>query len=328
MFGSLKYTSFVFILFIVFDDPAQAGWINQSQDIMGTRVSLEIWHADDSLATQCSRNIFSEMHRIDALMSPYKKNSEISFINRQAAIKSVAVSSELYDLIEKSIKISRQSAGSFDITFASIGHAYDYRTKQQPTEQDIQRDLHTVNYQNLILKNKTISFAKTGMRIDLGGIAKGHAVDRAIDILKNCGIQHAIVSAGGDSRIVGNKRGRPWMMGIQHPRRKNDIALTIPLTDSAISTSGDYERFFISNDERIHHIINPKTGMSAKQSWSATVIGPDATSTDALSTTVFILGAEKGLKLINSLENMDAIIIDANGQVHYSSGLLDPEKSR
>ena len=162
------------------------------------------------------------------------------------------------------------------------------------------------------------------MSIDLGGIAKGYAVDRAIHILQKCGIQQALVSAGGDSKILGDKQGRPWMIGIQHPRKKQAVALSIPLTDTAISTSGDYERFFLSNDERIHHIINPQTGKSAKQSWSATVIGPDAITTDALSTTIFILGAEKGLKLINSLDNIDAIIIDSSGVVHYSSGLENP----
>lgn len=294
---------------------------------MGTRVALEIWHSQHSHSALCGQLVFTEMHRIDALMSPYKKNSEVSAINLNAAMNPVSVSTELYDLIARSIEISQLSAGTFDITFASIGHRYDYRKKQRPSEQVIQQQLYSVDYRNLVIENQTVSFARSGMRIDLGGIAKGHAVDRAISILKSCGIQHAIVSAGGDSRILGDKQGRPWMMGIQHPRKKNDVALMVPLTDSAISTSGDYERFYLTNDERIHHIINPKTGRSAKQSWSATVIGPDATSTDALSTTIFILGAEKGLKLIDSLEDIDAIIIDTQGKVHYSSGLKDPEKS-
>lgn len=315
------------ILLNVSTSPAFADWVRQSRDIMGTRISVEVWHQNTSRASRCSTEVFTEMHRIDALMSPYKKNSAISAINRDAAIRPVAVADELYDLIEKSIEFSKLSEGAFDITFASIGHRYDYRKKQQPSDQDIQQELHTVNYKNLILENKTIGFAKAGMRIDLGGIAKGHAVDNAINILKKCGIQQAIVSAGGDSRILGNKRGRPWMMGIQHPRDKKDIALALPLSNTAISTSGDYERYFLTDDERIHHIINPKTGKSANNTWSASVIGPDATSTDALSTTVFILGSEKGLKLINSLDDMDAIIIDSNGVVHYSSGLENPEKS-
>jgi len=191
----------------------------------------------------------------------------------------------------------------------------------------INKSLDAVDYHHLKLEDHSVRFSRPGMRIDLGGIAKGHAVDQGIEILKSCGIQHAIVTAGGDSRILGDRRGREWMMGIRHPRQKDQLALSIPLSDVAISTSGDYERFFLTDNGRIHHIINPDTGKSAKRSWSASVIGPDATTTDALSTTVFILGAEKGLDLINSLQDIDAIIIDSNGVVHYSSGLLDPDQA-
>ena len=124
----------------------------------------------------------------------------------------------------------------------------------------------------------------------------------------------------------GKKRGKPWIIGIQHPRKANDLALVLPLSDTAVSTSGDYERFFISDGERIHHIINPATGRSAKSTWSATVTGPDAITTDALSTTVFVLGPEKGLALIETLEDIDAIIIDRYGKVHYSSGFQEPDQ--
>ena len=136
-----------------------------------------------------------------------------------------------------------------------------------------------------------------------------------------------MVSAGGDSRIIGDREGRPWIIGIQHPRDPDGIALRLPLSDSAVSTSGDYQRYFIDNGERIHNIINPKTGRSASASWSTTVIGPDAMTTDALSTTIFILGAVKGLALVESLAGIDAIIIDSNGKVHYSSGFQDPAAS-
>ena len=326
-FNFLYNKSFVAFILSVCLVPAEAGWVKQSLDVMGTKVSVELWHSDDSVAAKCSEQVFDEMHRIDALMSPYKSNSEITAINQNAAIEAVRVDTELYQLIKKSITFSEQSNGAFDITFASIGHRYDYRNKQHPSEQAIQTKLSSINFRNLILENQTVRFARPGMRIDLGGIAKGHAVDRSIAIVRKCGIEQALVTAGGDSRILGDKQGKPWIIGLQHPRKKNAIALRLPLTESAISTSGDYERFFVTNDERIHHIIDPQTGKSANKSWSVTVIGPDATSTDALSTTVFILGAEKGLQLIESLENMDAIIIDANGKVHYSSGLQDPAKS-
>ena len=303
----------------------QAEWRKQQQDIMGTRVTVELWSEDPTLARSCSQSAFDEIHRIDRLMSPYKENSEISRVNRNAFDNPVKVSNELYGLINKAVHISVLSQGAFDITFASIGYYYDYRQKKQPSQQTIVEMLPAVNYQQLKVTNQSIQFNQSGMRIDLGGIAKGHAVDQAIVKLKKCGIGQALVSAGGDSRILGDHQGREWMIGIQHPRQKGQVALSIPLSDSAISTSGDYERYFLSSGQRIHHIINPKTGKSADKSWSATVIGGDATTTDALSTTVFILGAQKGLELINSLDGFEAIIIDATAVTHYSSGLQRPE---
>jgi thiamine biosynthesis lipoprotein len=279
------------------------------------------------MASQCNRDVFTNTHRIDALMSVYKPDSEISRVNAQAANEPLKISKELFDLIQRANVFSGLSHGAFDITYASVGYKYDYRKKQQPSQQQINQLLDTVNYRNLILKDQTIWFARPGMRIDLGGIAKGHAVDQGIQILKHCGIKHAIVTAGGDSRILGDKKGREWMIGIQHPRQKNKNALIIPLSNTAISTSGDYERYFFTDKERVHHIINPRTGKSANKSWSASVIGPDATTTDALSTTVFILGAEKGMELVNSLPDIDAIIIDDMGVVHYSSGLINPDQA-
>ncbi len=318
----------LFFLLVAITGQVSADWFKQSQDVMGTRIQLEFWYENTAQAGLCSDRVFAEMVRIDELMSPFKDSSEISAINRNAASKPVPVSAELSSLLKKSVEFSKLSAGAFDVTFASIGYFYDYRKQQQPSEQLVQQKLDKINYKNLIINEQSVRFASAGMRIDLGGIAKGHAVDQAIRILQQCGIQQALVSAGGDTRIIGDRHGRPWMIGIQHPRNDKAIVLSIPLADSAISTSGDYERFFIANNERIHHIINPETGHSAAQSWSATVIGPDATTSDALSTTVFILGAEAGIKLIDSLENIDAIVIDASGVVHYSSGLEEPENSR
>lgn len=319
------YKLLSFLLFLSLN-PVHAGWVKSSADILGTRVSVESWHDNDAIAAQCNRDVFSNIHRIDALMSVYKPDSEISAINALAAREPVKISKELFDLIKQASTYSELSDGAFDITYASVGYKYNYREKRQPSPQQINMLLDAVDYRNLILKDQSIKFAKRGMRIDLGGIAKGHAVDQGIQILKDCGIKHAIVTAGGDSRILGDKNGREWMIGIQHPRQRDKNALVIPLSDVAMSTSGDYERYFFTDNERVHHIINPDTGKSATKSWSATVIGPDATTTDALSTTVFILGSDKGLELINSLADIDAIIIDSKGVVHYSSGLINPDQ--
>ncbi len=301
-----------------------AGWSKQTRALMGTEVMVELWHDEDSRAQYCSQRIFTEIVRINALMSSYLADSELSAINRDGARRPVKVSAELFDLIEQSIEFSQLSAGVFDITYASIGHSYDYRQRRQPSANEISASLPRIDYRKLILRDQTVQFAVAGMRIDLGGIAKGHAVDRSIEIARECGIQHAVISAGGDSRILGDKQGRPRIFGIQHPRRADELVLRLPLSDEAISTSGDYERYFIADGERVHHIINPSSGKSADLSWSATVIGPDATTTDALSTTVFILGPQKGLQLIESLPGVDAIIIDNQAKIHYSSGLQEP----
>jgi thiamine biosynthesis lipoprotein len=302
-----------------------AEWHQQQRDIMGTRISVELWHKDPALAKLCSDLVFVEMNRIDALMSSYIDSSELSYINKNAATIAVKLSDEMRKLISKSLYFSDLSNGVFDITYASIGYAYDYRQSLQPSAQAIEQKLPSIDYHHVELANNKVRFADNGVRIDLGGIAKGYAVDQAIDIISACGIREAMISAGGDSRIIGDRRGRSWIIGIQHPRDPEDIALRLPLSDSAISTSGDYERFFIENGQRVHHIINPDTGRSANASWSATVTGPDAMTTDALSTTIFIMGAVKGIALIENLDGIDAIVIDNNGKVHYSSGFQPPE---
>ena len=305
--------------------PAFAQWHQQQRDLMGTRVSVELWHQETAFANECSEKVFTEMRRIEALMSSYKEDSELTYINNNAAIRSVEISDEMMHLIRKSIHFSEISRGAFDITYASIGYAYDYRKRQQPDDASISEKLPAIDYHHIMISGNKVQFGNDSVRINLGGIAKGYAVDRAVDIISQCGITRALVSAGGDSRIIGDREGHPWVIGIQHPRDPEGIALRLPLSESAISTSGDYERFFIENGNRVHHIINPSTGRSATASWSATVIGPDALATDALSTSIFILGAIDGIAMIENLEGFDAIVIDNAGKVHYSSGFEDPE---
>jgi len=187
---------------------------------------------------------------------------------------------------------------------------------------------YLTNYLQLIIvtlksnpAKKNIYFNQKYVQIDLGGIAKGYAVDRAITLLSDRGITSAIVTAGGDSRILGDKRGRPWMVGIRDPRNKQELVAALPMTDAAISTSGDYERYFESDGIRYHHIISPKTGESIRSTRSVTVIGTNTTTTDALSTSIFVLGQIKGMKLIESTPEVEAIIIDKAGIMYYSKGL-------
>ncbi len=313
-----------------------AQWFEDEQTIMGTPVRVELWSDDAARASAAMAAVMREMHRIDALMSPFKTDSELARINREAGDKPVPISKELFQLIRKAETISNMTQGVFDISFASVGYLYDYRKGVHPSAPEIRAHLPAVNYRAIRLDNKNHSlfFSRPGMRIDLGGIAKGYAVDRAIRLLRQRHIRHALVSAGGDSRLLGDRRGRPWMIGIRHPRdtpkqtveeKARTSPVVLPLSDIAISTSGDYERYFIRDGVRYHHIINTKTGQSAHASQSATVIGPDASMTDALSTTVFILGAQKGITLINRLPDFDAVVIDAKGRLYYSAGLMPPK---
>ncbi|MFW2373411.1 MAG: FAD:protein FMN transferase, partial [Gammaproteobacteria bacterium] len=274
--------------------------------------------------------VFVEMERINGLMSPYLPDSELALINRDAASKALVISEELFDLIKTAIKFSELSDGAFDITFASAGFLYDYRNKQRPSQSKIDQILPAINYRHIKLndKDQSIYFSREGVKIDLGGIAKGYAVDNTIEILKACGVSNGMVSAGGDSRILGDRNGWPWMLGVRHPRQKDKVVVKLPLSDTAVSTSGDYERFFIEDGVRYHHIISPNTGRSVTKTWSATVIGDKAVETDALSTTLFVMDTKDGLALINKLKNVDAIIIDASGVMHYSSGLMPPDETQ
>lgn len=303
-----------------------AEWLSSEQAIMGTRIHVELWQENKLDGKAAINAVMTEMHRIDELMSPYIKSSELYRINQSAAQQELAISNEMFMLISHSIEFSDMTNGAFDITYASVGHLYNYREHKRPHNKIIQQELDKIDYHNIVLNQtrQTIRFTRPGVFIDLGGIAKGHAVDNAIKILQQRGFKHAIVSAGGDSRILGDRHGRPWMMGIKDPRKTNALATRLPLWDTALSTSGDYERYFIEDGVRYHHIIDPKTGDSARELRSVTIIGPDAITTDALSTSLFILGKDKGMELANRLVGIDAIMIDRNGRFFYSNGLQDP----
>src|SRR5690606_31011643 len=223
--------------------PVQAAWIVREEAIMGTRCSVELWSEDAAAGEAAIEAVLADMRRIDALMSTYKDDSEVSRVNAEAGRGPVRISAELYELLETSVAYSRLSSGAFDISYASVGYLYDYRARQRPADAAITAALPGVDYRQLRLDPvaRTVAFGSPGMRIDLGGIAKGHAVDRGIDILRARGVAHAMVNAGGDTRVLGDRRGQPWVIGIRHPDRAGEVVLRIPLEDAAFSTSGDYE---------------------------------------------------------------------------------------
>jgi thiamine biosynthesis lipoprotein len=285
--GRLLYHTYMKLVFVMIcllaPGLAAAEWLDRVEDgIMGTRIHVELW-ADD----------------------PAK------------------VSAELFDLLNTALDYSRVTDGAFDITYASVGYLYNFRKHIHPNEKEIEAALPGVNYRHVVLdpKEHTVRFTQPGVRIDLGGIGKGHSVDRGIALLQGRGIAHALVTAGGDSRIIGDRFGKPWVVGIRHPDRKDEVIARIPLEDAAISTSGDYERYFDEGGVRYHHIIDPGTGHSASKVRSATIIGPTATRTDGLSKTAFVLGPERALEIYNRLDDIDAILVTPDGRVLYSKGL-------
>jgi len=305
--------------------PADSGWLSREEAIMGTAVSVELWSADRACGEAAIAAVMADMHRIDHAMSPHKPESELSRINRNAATRAVPLTDEMYALVVRAIEFSELSDGAFDITYASVGHLYDYRSGVKPSEEALAEARAAIGYRHLQLDlaTRSLRFARPGVRIDLGGFAKGHAVDRGAAILRQHGIKNAIVTAGGDSHVLGDRRGRPWTIAIADPRRPGEVVAVLPLEDTALSTSGDYERFFIDADgRRCHHLIDPKTGRSPSSVRSVTILADDGLTTEAFSKTVFVSGLEKGLRLVESQEGVDAVVVDATGELHYSGGLL------
>lgn len=306
---------------------ATAEWVGEQLDLMGTSVSVELWHEDSEAGQILVGRVMDEYRRVDDGMSTYKEQSEISAINGGAEQGAMPVSDELFGLIERSLDLSARSDGAFDITYDSVGYLYDFRARQRPSEADIDERLSAIDYTLVRLDRarRTIEFAEPGVRINLGGIAKGYAVERGAAILREAGVKNALLNAGGDTRVLGDRRGQPWIVGIRHPRVSEEVVTRIPVVDEAISTSGDYERFFEEDGRRYHHILNPATGTPTEGILSVTVIGPDATMTDGLSTTLFVLGAEAGLEFMETLPEYEAIIVEATGELSFSSGLVPPE---
>jgi thiamine biosynthesis lipoprotein len=301
-----------------------ADWYSDSRDMMGTRVTVELWSPDERRGLHTIDQAMAAMQDVDWMMNPLNPDSALYRVNREAHAVPVRVPAALFAVFERAQHYAALSRGAFDISFASVGKYYDYRAGRAPSTELLEEKKARINYESIVLDPTaaTVSFRNRDLQVDLGGIAKGYAVDQAIAVLVEAGITAGFVSAGGDSRILGDRGDRPRMIGIKHPRKEGEFAVMIPLADTAISTSGDYERFFIKDGIRVHHILDPQTGRSSGGVQSVSVLAPMAIDSDALSTTTFVLGVEKGLALINELPGIDAIIIDAQGKLHYSSGLL------
>ena len=301
--------------------------MTRERSLMGTQVVVKLLSKNQAEAESAIRAVFDEIERLEGMMSSYIPTSGVSRINRMASEVAVETDRELFGLIEKSIYFSELTEGAFDITFASVGRLWDFKKGIVPSTEAIREIISRVNYNNLRLDKarQTIRMTRKGMFIGLGGIGKGYAVDRAMTILSDHGFHNAMVMAGGDTVIRGKKGDEPWTVGLRDPRHKDRILAVLPLEDIAISTSGDYERFFIHDGVRYHHILDPKTGYPARASTSVTILAPDASTSDPLATAIFVMGHTRGMDLINRIQGVEAIIIDPEGELHLSTGLVNLE---
>ena len=307
-----------------------AQWLSAERWLMGTEVKVELLAEGREDGPKVLEDALAVMQDVDWMMNPLNPDSAIYQVNQDAATQPVVVPAAMFQVVERALYYSRLSEGAFDISFGAVGRLYDYRAGNAPSDADLAASLPGVSYRDIHTDAAagSISFSRPGMYIDLGGIAKGFAVDQAIEVLQRAGITSGFASAGGDSRILGSHGDRPRMIGIRHPRKDGEFAVMIPLSDTAISTSGDYERFFVDGELRFHHILDPGTGRSVNGVQSVSILTTLAVDSDALSTTVFVLGVRRGLALVDSLPAADAIIIDDKGQLHYSQGLLRKSSAR
>jgi thiamine biosynthesis lipoprotein len=277
-------------------------------------------------ADKAIENAFDVIERFGDMVNFFSDRSELSAINRSAGVREVGVSAETLDIIEKAIYVSDKSGGAFDPTIGPEMRLWDFINKVRPSDLEIKKNLPLVNYKNIIVdKGKsTVFLKKKGMLLDLGGIAKGYAADLAVQALKHKGIKSGLVAIAGDIKAFGHKPGKKqWVVGIKNPRQKSDedeVIAKLSLSDKAISTAGDYERYFIINGQRFHHLLIPRTGYPAYTCQSVSLISDEGAMTDGFDTALFILGPEKGLALAKEM-GMDAMIIDDKGAIHTTSGL-------
>jgi thiamine biosynthesis lipoprotein len=292
----------------------------RTQFIMGTLVEITVSHSDADVIQAVTTQAFDEMQRIEQLMSTYIPDSEISRINHAAGKEAIPVSREVEEVIREGIYWSEQSSGAFDITVEPLVHLWDFNGEKEviPSENTLRKTASLVNYKDIEVKDHTVRLKRRGMAINVGGLAKGYAVDRAISILRGK-VKNGIVNAGGDLFAFGQKTIQtPWNIGLQHPRKPQELLASFAVQNQAIATSGDYQRYFIKDGLRYHHIFDPKTGQPARLMISATIITTEVLDADALATAVFVMGPEKGIEWIDSMENVEAMVVLEDESIGYS----------
>jgi thiamine biosynthesis lipoprotein len=302
--------------------------VEKSAPSMGTELRLRAWTADESGAIAAFDAVFKEFERIEALMSNWREGSEIQQLNAAAGKSPVPIGPEIRSVLRTARQISEWTEGKFDVTWGAMSGLwkFDYQDKDGsiPDPTEVARRRKLIDYRELEVNEEagTVLLRREGMVAHLGGIGKGYAVDRARDMLRERGFQDFMIQFGGDMYVSGKSGDRPWKLGIQDPRgTPEQIFASVELSDSTFSTSGDYERFFIKDGRRYHHILDPATGEPSQGSRSVTIMASSAAVADGLSTGVFLLGPEAGMALIERLPDVEGVIVGSDNKVRVSSGL-------
>lgn len=294
--------------------------------LMGSRFDITVVAENQEEADQYIDIAVTEITRIESLISSWDTNSETSKINTNSGFKPVKVTAELFDLIERSIRISKLTDGAFDITYASMDRIwkFDGSMTEMPSEQDIKASVDKVGYKNIILDktNSTVFLGLKNMKIGFGAIGKGYAADKAKNLLIANGVTSGIINASGDMNTWGTQpNGEEWKVAVTNPLNKNKVFALLPITNGAVVTSGNYEKFVNFNGTRYSHIIDPRTGYPSSGIISVTVFAPKAELADALATSVFVMGEKAGLDRINQLPQIECIIIDDQGNISKSQNI-------
>lgn len=301
--------------------------VERARVAMGSELRLTAWTADESAAVDAFERVFAEFDRLESVMSVWREGSEVQRLNAAAGQHPVPVGPDMLRVLRDARQMSDWTGGKFDVTFGALSGLWRFDHDQDnrvPDPRDVRALLPLVDYTALEVDEHagTAFLKRPGMRVHLGGIGKGYAIDRAVEILRGRGVHDFMIQAGGDLFVSGRRGDRPWRVGIRDPRGPADRSFAaLDLTDATFSTSGDYERFFIQDGRRYHHLLDPDFGEPARGCRSVTIVTDRATIADGLSTGVFILGPSAGLALIERLPNVEGVIVTDRNAVIVSSGL-------
>jgi thiamine biosynthesis lipoprotein len=295
----------------------------KSYSVLGSPFEITVISKDTIEGNFFCKEAFNEVKRIENLISDWIPTTQVSKINQNAGIKPVKVDLEVFDLLDRAVKISKLTNGAFDISYASMDKIwkFDGSMKRMPTAEEIKNSVAKVGYQNIIFSSKdtTVFLKNKGMKLGLGGIGQGYIADKIKELLQNKGCSAGLVNVSGDINTWGTQLdGSPWAVGIINPMNKNKVFATFPLVDSAVETSGSYEKYVTFNGIRYSHIIDPRTGYPSNGIVSVSVFAKKTELADALATSIFVTGVEVGLDLVNQLNGIDCIIVDDKGAIHVS----------